>query len=59
MKITDRNKEMRKCKLIIQTFESLQKCIKSVSDIAFGSQQQNRIKEEAIFKIFGNQYACL
>ena len=45
--------------MLMETFDSVNKVIKSISDIAFGNYKDNKIKEEALFKIFGNQYACL
>ena len=43
----------------MEQFETINKVIKSVCDVAFGKNDEMKIKEEAIFKLFGNQYASL
>ena len=54
MSLTEKSKLIRECQLITKVFETLHNSIKSVSDMAFGSNKDNQIKIDALNKIFFN-----
>ena len=54
MSITEKTRLLNECKLVTNLFSSLNFAIRSVSDIAFGNNKDNAIKEKALLQLFKN-----
>ena len=52
--ITEKTRLLNECKLVTNLFQSLNFAIRSVSDIAFGNNKDNAIKEKALLQLFKN-----
>jgi hypothetical protein len=57
LSITEKTKLLNECKLVSSVFSSLNFLIKSVSDMAFGNNIENTIKEKALIQLFKNMSA--
>ena len=54
LSITEKTRLLNECKLVSSVFASLNFAIRSVSDIAFGNNKDNIIKEKALLQLFKN-----
>jgi len=52
--ITEKTRLLNECKLVSSVFASLNFAIRSVSDLAFGNNKDNAIKEKALLQLFKN-----
>ena len=54
LSITEKEKLVKQCKLLMSTFTSINFTIKSVADNAFLNSKDNELKEKALIQLFKN-----